>query len=46
MVGSIRGEINQRIQDGFSIFPLASDAVQVFGSKRKLSFIMAVPQAH
>ena len=46
MVRFIRGEIQQRIQDGSSILLHAADTLRMFGEKLKLSRIVAVPQAH
>ena len=42
----IRGELRQRIKDGFSILLLTADNMRLFGEKLKLSRIAAVPQAH
>ena len=41
----IRGELQRRVQDGFSILLSAEDAIRLFGEKLKLSRIAAVPQA-
>ena len=46
MAAFIWGEMQQRIQDGFSILFPAADAVHMFGSNIKLSCIAAVPRAH
>ena len=42
----VRGEMQQRIKDGFIILLPAADVIQIFGEKLKLSRIVAVPQAH
>ena len=46
MVGFIRGEMQRRVQDGFSILLPAEDALQVFVEKLKISCITAVTQAY
>ena len=46
MTSSIRGEMQQRIKDGFSILLPEADAIRLFGEKLKLSRIAAVPLAH
>ena len=46
MTSFIRGEMQQRIKDGFSILLPAADAIQLFGERLKLSRIAAVPHAH
>ena len=46
MVGFIQGEMQWRVQDGFSILLPAEDVLRVFVEKIKLSSIAAVPQAH
>ena len=46
MVRFIRGEIQRRVQDGFSILLPVADAVRGFGAKIKLPCIAVVPQAH
>ena len=45
MTAFIRGEMQRRIKDGFSILLPAADAIRLFGEKLKLSCIAAVPQA-
>ena len=45
MAGLIRGEIQHRLQDDFSIVLLAADVVRVFVERLKLSYITAVNQA-
>ena len=46
MVGFIRGEMQGRVQDGYSIILPTDDAVHIFGESLKLSHITAVPQSH
>ena len=46
LVGSIRGEMQQRVKDGFSILTPTADAVRIFGESLKISRIAAVPQSH
>ena len=46
MVDFIRGEMQRRVQDGFSILFPAADTVRIFGGNLKISHIAAVPQAH
>ena len=45
MVSYIRGELRQRVQDGFSILLSAQDAVRLFREKLKVSCIAEVPQS-
>ena len=45
MVSFIQGELQQRVQDGFSILLSTENDVLLFGDKLKLSRIAAVPQA-
>ena len=42
----IRGEMQRRIKDDFSILLPTADAIRLFGENLKLSRITAVPQAH
>ena len=42
----IRGEMQRRIKDGYSILLPVADAIRLFGDRPKLSCITAVPQAH
>ena len=44
MTESIRGEMRQRVRDGFSILLPATDAVRLFGENLKLLRITVVPQ--
>ena len=46
MIVFFRGEMQRRLQDGFSIFLPAADAVRMFGGNHKLSHIAMVPQVH
>ena len=46
MTAFIRGELHQRVRDGFSILSPAADAVRLFGDNLKLFYIEAVPQEH
>ena len=46
MSGFIRGEMQRRVQDGFSILLPVADAVRIFVENLKLSYIAEVPQAH
>ena len=46
MTAFIRGGMQQRIKDGFSILLSAADAISLFGENLKLSRIAAVPQAN
>ena len=46
MVGFIWGEMQQKVQDGFSIFLPAAGTVRIFGENLKLSYIVMVPQIH
>ena len=46
MTTFIRGEMQRRIKDGFSILLPAADVIQLFGARLELSRIAAVPQAH
>ena len=39
----IRGDIQRRVKDGFSILLLAADVIRLFGERLKLSRIMSVP---
>ena len=41
-IGFIRGDMQRRVQYGFSILLPAADAVQIFGEKLKLFHILAV----
>ena len=42
----IRGDLHQRVQDGFSTLFSKADVVRIFGKNLKLSRIAAVPQEH
>ena len=46
MSGFIKGEMQRRVQDGFSILLPVADAVRIFGVKLKHSRITLVPQAN
>ena len=46
MTTFIRGEMQRRVNNGFSILLPAADAIRLFGEKLKLSRILAVPQEH
>ena len=46
MATFIQGEIQRSTKDGFIIILLATDSLQIFGEKLKLSRIAEVPQAH
>ena len=46
MTTFIRGEMQRRIKDGFSILPLSADAILQFWERLKLSCIVAVTQAN
>ena len=46
MVHFIRGELQWRVQDGFSILLSEEDAVQMLGENLNLSRIPTVPQDH
>ena len=46
MITFIRGEMQQMINDGFSILHLAADLIRLFGENLKHSCIAAVPQSH
>ena len=41
-IGFIQGNMQRRVNDGFSILLPAADAVQIFGEKLKLYHILAV----
>ena len=46
MTSFIRGEMQRRIKDGFSILLPAADAIRLFGEILELSHLLAVPRAH
>ena len=46
MSGFIKGEMQRRVQDGFSILLPVADVVRIFGVKLKHSRIASVPQAN
>ena len=46
MTAFIRGEIQRRIKNGFSILLVAAYTIRLFGGDPKLSHIAEVPQAY